>query len=146
MFMLDDSAAPVWLTNEHLWKKLGSRNGSLKVVCLDREARALARESKANPVNNASADNLAYVSFTSGSTGGPKGVCIPNRAVARLVLNSNYLQLAPGDVVAQISNCAFDASTFEIWGALLNGAKLVGIPQWLCSPPRNSGVNSKSAV
>ncbi len=65
--------------------------------------------------------------FTSGSTGTPKGVCVPHRGVNRLVVNCDYVRLGPEDVVAQISNCCFDAATFEIWGALLNGSRLVGI-------------------
>jgi acyl-coenzyme A synthetase/AMP-(fatty) acid ligase/ubiquinone/menaquinone biosynthesis C-methylase UbiE/acyl carrier protein len=63
--------------------------------------------------------------FTSGSTGRPKGVCVPHRAIVRLVLATDYIALAPDDVVAQASNASFDAATFEIWGALLNGSRLV---------------------
>ncbi len=65
--------------------------------------------------------------YTSGSTGTPKGVVVPHRAVVRLVRSTNYIHLGPGDRVAQASNAAFDAATFEIWGALLNGAGLVGV-------------------
>ena len=64
---------------------------------------------------------LAYIMFTSGSTGGPKGVLIEQRAVVRLVRNTDFLQLGPGDRVLQTGSLAFDASTFEIWGPLLNG-------------------------
>ncbi|HTG74032.1 MAG TPA: AMP-binding protein, partial [Terriglobia bacterium] len=71
---------------------------------------------------------LAYVMFTSGSTGTPKGVCISHRAVLRLVKGANYASLTSEDVFLQIAPVAFDASTFEIWGALLNGAKLVMLP------------------
>ncbi len=81
--------------------------------------------------------DLAYVMYTSGSTGAPKGVAVPHRAVARLVKNTDYVRLGPDDVVAQVSNPAFDAATFEIWGALLNGARLVVIPSDIVlSPPR----------
>jgi len=78
----------------------------------------------------------AYVMYTSGSTGAPKGIVAPQRAVSRLVRNTNYIRLGPGDRIAQASNMSFDASTFEIWGALLNGAELVGVPkEVLLSPP-----------
>jgi len=70
------------------------------------------------------AENLAYVIYTSGSTGTPKGISIPQSAISRLVCNTNYIDLGPTDVVAQISNFSFDAFTFEIWGALLHGAEL----------------------
>jgi amino acid adenylation domain-containing protein len=75
------------------------------------------------------ADALAYVIFTSGSTGRPKGVKVPQAGVLRLVLGTDYVALGPGRVVAQASTCAFDAATFEIWGALLNGATLAIVPR-----------------
>ncbi|OHX36724.1 hypothetical protein BJL95_04270 [Methylomonas sp. LWB] len=77
-----------------------------------------------NPAVGVPANALAYVMFTSGSTGVPKGIGIQHLAIARLVLNSNYIDLKPTDRIAQVSNTAFDAATFEIWGALLNGASL----------------------
>lgn len=69
----------------------------------------------------------AYVLYTSGSTGTPKGVEVPHRAVVRLVKGTDYLQVRPGDRVAQVSAVSFDAATFEIWSALLNGGTVVGI-------------------
>jgi non-ribosomal peptide synthetase component F len=74
-----------------------------------------------------SGSDIAYLMFTSGSTGTPKGVAIPHRAIARLVINTDYVDLSPSDVVAHGSNASFDAATFEIWGALLNGGTLVGL-------------------
>ncbi|MFP2903444.1 AMP-binding protein, partial [Corallococcus sp. 4LFB] len=68
---------------------------------------------------------LAYVMFTSGSTGRPKGVCVPHRGITRLVLGSTFMRFGPDEVWLQAAPVAFDASTLEIWGALLHGAKLV---------------------
>ncbi len=79
---------------------------------------------------------LAYVIYTSGSTGRPKGVAVPHRAVVRLVRETNYLHLGPGDRTAQVASISFDAATYEIWGALLNGAAVVVIPRDIVlSPP-----------
>ncbi|PTL83575.1 hypothetical protein DAT35_08755 [Vitiosangium sp. GDMCC 1.1324] len=74
-----------------------------------------------------SADDLTYVIYTSGSTGQPKGVAVSHRAISRLVLGTDYVRITLEDRVAQASNASFDAATFEIWGALLNGALLVGL-------------------
>jgi amino acid adenylation domain-containing protein len=69
-------------------------------------------------------DNLAYVIYTSGSTGIPKGVLVEHRSVVRLVKNTNYVKFMEDDRILQTGALDFDASTFEIWGALLNGLRL----------------------
>ena len=71
----------------------------------------------------------AYLMYTSGSSGRPKGVLVSHRAIVRLVLNNGYAEISSEDCVAHYSNPSFDASTFEIWGALLCGARLLIIPQ-----------------
>ncbi|MBL8820428.1 MAG: amino acid adenylation domain-containing protein, partial [Planctomyces sp.] len=70
----------------------------------------------------------AYMIFTSGTTGDPKGVLIPHRGVVRLVINNTYINLSASDRMLQLASLSFDASTFEIWGALLNGGCLVLMP------------------
>jgi amino acid adenylation domain-containing protein len=87
----------------------------------------------ANPVSAArSRETAAYVSYTSGSTGTPKGVVVTHRGVVRLVKNSNYFPFKDRHTFLQLAPVCFDASTFEIWGALANGSSLVimepGIP------------------
>jgi amino acid adenylation domain-containing protein len=72
-------------------------------------------------------EDVAYIMYTSGSTGRPKGVVAPHRAIIHLVVGTDYVDIGPGDVVAFASNIAFDAVTFEIWGALLNGATVQGV-------------------
>src|SRR5204862_30288 len=90
---------------------------------------------RVNPENRATPENVAYVMYTSGSTGQPKGVAVPHRGVNRLVLNTNYISFGPTARVAQVSNISFDAATFEIWGALLNGGQLVGITRDVALSP-----------
>jgi amino acid adenylation domain-containing protein len=73
-------------------------------------------------------DDIAYVSYTSGSTGEPKGVAVPHRSVARLVGPGDWLHLTERDVVLQLAPVAFDASTLEIWGPLATGGRLAVYP------------------
>ncbi|MFE1381954.1 amino acid adenylation domain-containing protein [Streptomyces sp. NPDC058740] len=70
----------------------------------------------------------AYVLFTSGSTGRPKGVVVEHRSVLRLVRDTDYAELGPDVRIAQVADSSFDAFTFEVWGALLNGGTVVVIP------------------
>ncbi len=77
------------------------------------------------------AARAAYVMYTSGSTGTPKGVVVSHRGIVRLVRNTSYVQLSETDVVLGFAPIAFDASTFEIWGALLNGGRLALAPPGL---------------
>jgi amino acid adenylation domain-containing protein len=84
--------------------------------------------------------SLAYISFTSGSTGAPKGVAVPHRAVIRLISQPRFARLGPGQRVLHASAAAFDSSTLEIWGALLTGATLVLAPPGPIGPAEIAAV------
>jgi aspartate racemase len=120
--MLEDARAGVLLTTSALRQKLPSN--AAEVICLDEVEAEITGESGQNPTVETTADNLAYVMYTSGSTGQPKGVAVIHRNVVRLVKNTNYATFSADEVFLQSSTISFDASTFEIWGSLLNGARL----------------------
>ncbi|MGS0897473.1 amino acid adenylation domain-containing protein, partial [Burkholderia stagnalis] len=84
-----------------------------------------------------SRQSLAYVIYTSGSTGRPKGVMVEHGSVIDLVVDTDFVALGPDHVVAQVSNLAFDAATFEIWGALLTGARLACIGKQTALDPHS---------
>lgn len=90
--------------------------------------------------------SLAYISFTSGSTGVPKGVAVPHRAVIRLISQPWFVRLGPGQQVLHASAAAFDASTLEIWGALLTGATLIVAPPGPIGPAEIAGLLNSSGA
>ncbi|MGZ8937893.1 MAG: non-ribosomal peptide synthetase, partial [Limisphaerales bacterium] len=132
-FMIADTKMPLLLTQASLQNELP--RGGVKVVALDTEWKKIQQEPQEMPRVEANAESLAYVIYTSGSTGQPKGVAVPHRGITRLVLNTDYVALKPTDRIAQASNASFDAATFEIWGALLNGARAVGIRKEVALSP-----------
>ncbi|MED1960730.1 amino acid adenylation domain-containing protein, partial [Brevibacillus formosus] len=103
-------------------------SGEHTVICLDRDWAMIADESEQAPDIDTTAESLAYVIYTSGSTGLPKGTLVIHRGIVRLVKETDYVTITEQDVFLQASTVSFDAATFEIWGSLLNGAKLVLMP------------------
>ncbi|MFG2912791.1 amino acid adenylation domain-containing protein [Kitasatospora sp. NPDC048298] len=99
------------------------------VVAVDALAGEIAALPADLPDVTPGPEDAAYVCYTSGTTGTPKGVVVPHRAVLDLLRSTDYVQLTSRDVMAQAANPAFDAVTFEIWGALTAGARLVGLPK-----------------
>jgi amino acid adenylation domain-containing protein len=127
-FMLEDARVPLLVTQQRLLDRLPAQG--VELVCLDTAWQSIAHESRENVTSSVTASNLAYVIYTSGSTGRPKGVCIPHRGVVRLVKGTTYVNLTAEEVFLQLAPLSFDASTFEIWGCLLNGARLVIFPPY----------------
>jgi amino acid adenylation domain-containing protein len=124
-FMVSDTKARVLLTHQRLLDRVNV--DGVDAICLDRDLEVSVEGDDRNPPRVGTPDQRACVIYTSGSTGRPKGVELPHRGVARLVLGTNYMSLGPHSRVAQASNAAFDATTFEVWGALLTGGQLIGV-------------------
>ena len=135
-WMLSDSGARVLVTQERLRTALPS--DGVRVLALDslHSGAEDGADAPRAPASGVGAGDAAYVIYTSGSTGTPKGVCVPHRAVVRLVVETDFIRVVPEDRVAQASNASFDAATFEVWGALLNGARLVGVDRDTALSPR----------
>ncbi|MBZ4423048.1 non-ribosomal peptide synthase/polyketide synthase, partial [Myxococcus sp. RHST-1-4] len=124
--MVEDARPQVLVTTRSMLERLPT--ASMQLLLLDEARASLAQEPTSAPSSGATARNLAYIDFTSGSTGRPKGVCIEHRSVARLVKGVDYAELGPQHTFLLIAPISFDASTLEIWGCLLNGARLVLYP------------------
>ena len=118
-FILKDANAKIILSTSNYKDKL---NYDLPIAYID--LLNISNKSTKFIFKNTSPLDLAYIIYTSGSTGTPKGVMINNRSVVRLVKNTNYITFSPNDRILQTGSIVFDASTFEIWGALLNGLEL----------------------
>ncbi|WP_106804286.1 non-ribosomal peptide synthetase [Pseudomonas sp. S5D5] len=116
-FMVQDSGASWLLTHSDAVVGYPVRRLDLDTLVLDPQPSH-------NPDVSQSSDSVAYIMYTSGSTGTPKGVLVPHRGITRLVLNNGYADFNAGDRVAFASNPAFDASTMDVWGALLNGGQV----------------------
>ncbi|QXH44671.1 amino acid adenylation domain-containing protein [Pseudomonas xanthosomatis] len=139
-FMLADSQAVALLCRAADTLECPSRR-----IALDR--LALHDMPGHNPGLAQGGGSVAYVMYTSGSSGAPKGVQTPHRGIARLVLNNGYADFNAGDCMAFAANPAFDASTVEVWGALLNGGQLRVIDQaTLLDPARLAPVLGEVSV
>jgi len=130
-FMVEDSTPVAMLVHGATRKRLKALSGGVPMVDLEADAAAWEEMSITNPnpaVLGLRSNHLAYVIYTSGSTGKPKGVMVEHRGILRLLDPSNPYAISSGDRVLQLAPLAFDAATFEIWAALLNGGTLVMAP------------------
>jgi amino acid adenylation domain-containing protein/non-ribosomal peptide synthase protein (TIGR01720 family) len=124
--ILEDTGAAIVVTDERGAGALPAM--WLQVIAIDSAWDAIGKEPEENPIQVGAPENLAYVPYTSGSTGKPKGVGIQHRNIAKLVKTADYAELGADAVMLQFAPISFDASTFEIWGPLLNGGRLVVFP------------------
>ncbi|HJU38103.1 MAG TPA: amino acid adenylation domain-containing protein, partial [Tahibacter sp.] len=123
-YMLRDSAPVALLTQRSLQERFSTTQPTLVLDAIDWHDAV----DDGNPhVPDLRDDHLAYLIYTSGSTGQPKGVMVEHRNVVRLALCREFDDLDATSVVAQVSNVSFDAATYEIWGTLLKGGRLVHV-------------------
>ncbi len=136
-FMVVDSGAQLLLSVGSIEAPLGARR-------LDLDRLDLSAGPDSNPALAQSAETAAYIMYTSGSTGTPKGVLVPHRAITRLVINNGYTDFNQHDRVAFASNPAFDASTMDVWGPLLNGGQVLVIDHATLLDPAAFGLALKT--
>jgi amino acid adenylation domain-containing protein len=106
------------------------------VLWLDLLSEAATQDACTKVTGNATPDSLAYVLYTSGSTGVPKGVEVPHRAVVRLLFAGEFLGPDATQVFLHMAPLAFDASTFEVWAGLSGGGQCVLYPEVLPTASR----------
>jgi amino acid adenylation domain-containing protein len=124
-FLVQDTQTKVMLTQKSF---ASSILADYQQTCLLVDASRSSGPDPGNLTLAGGPKSLAYVMYTSGSTGQPKGVMVENRAIIRLVRNTNFCRFGADEVFLQFAPISFDASTLEIWGPLLNGGRLVVAP------------------
>jgi len=129
-FMLNETQAPILLTQQKFLNQLPSVEHQMKIICLDNEELQLITKTKENeqnfPLSEVQPHHLAYVIYTSGSTGQPKGVMISHGSLVNfLITMSQQPGLTAQDNVLAISTISFDIAGFELYGPLIIGAKII---------------------
>ncbi len=121
-YIIKDSNAKIVLTTKTVFLNLSS---DINCLCVDLDNINIYNTARTfASINNTSCEDIAYIMYTSGSTGRPKGVMVKNINVVRLVKNTNFINFSQSERILQTGSIVFDACTFEIWGALLNGFEL----------------------
>jgi amino acid adenylation domain-containing protein len=123
-FMMEDAHAEVVLTRGHMVERVPEHG--IHAVCLDSGWEAIAKKSEKNPVTGATAKNLAYILYTSGSTGQPKGVMVEHRGLCNTInWITHTLDLSAEDRCLLKTPITFDAAGRELFPTLLTGGRLV---------------------
>lgn len=121
-FILEDISSCLMLVDNYSSEIMSNINNGIHQISLDKEL--FLTEEKGYLNIQISPDDLAYVIYTSGSTGAPKGVQAEHANAVSQVKSASYFNVDKTDTLAFFSDVAFDSTTVEIWGALLNGARL----------------------
>ncbi|MGV0837953.1 amino acid adenylation domain-containing protein [Mycolicibacterium thermoresistibile] len=132
-FMLSDAAPVAALTTAELQSRLDGYG----IPVLDVADTAVEGRPATAPVGPLP-DDLAYLTYTSGTTGRPKAVAVTHHNVTQLVAAlHDDLPGGPGQVWSQWHSLVFDVSVWEIWGALLHGGRLVVVPETVGASPED---------
>ncbi|HEY0513939.1 MAG TPA: non-ribosomal peptide synthase/polyketide synthase, partial [Thermoanaerobaculia bacterium] len=120
--LMEDARVPVLLTERRHLDRL-PESAAAVTVCLGTDLDGLAGDESRPPAVELDLENLAYVIFTSGSMGRPKGVAVPHRGLLNLVhWHHETYGVTPDDLGTQVASPAFDASVWELWTPLTAGA------------------------
>jgi amino acid adenylation domain-containing protein len=143
-FMLEDAQVSIVLTTERIMEDKGwkteygephaaIRDPRLQIVCLDRDSLVIGKQRANNPSRRVGSNVLAYVLYTSGSTGQPKGVQIQHRSVVNCFSSiGKQIDLMSQDVWLAVTTISFDIAALELYLPLISGAKIILANQEEC--------------
>ena len=145
--MIEDGGVGLLITKTGTEDRLpGQVTQFVPVVCVDRDREVIVQEGKENPGFEIDARQLAAVIYTSGSTAQPKGVELEHQQIKRLTCKRGLVPWKHDDVMLQTASSSFDAASFEIWGTLLCGVKLVLGPAGMVSVEQLAEIIVKEEV
>ncbi|NYD44509.1 amino acid adenylation domain-containing protein/non-ribosomal peptide synthase protein (TIGR01720 family) [Actinomadura luteofluorescens] len=134
-YVLGDAGVRILVTSGRASER-ASAGPDLPTVRMDEDAAAIGRWPAEAPPPNTVPANLLYVIYTSGSTGRPKGVMVTHADLVRLLTTAQpWFSFGPDDVWTLFHTVTFDFAAWELWGALVNGGRLVVVPTALTRSP-----------
>ncbi|MEH1882694.1 non-ribosomal peptide synthetase [Nostoc sp.] len=143
-FMVEDLQAPILITQTHLQHLLPLNNQT--VVNLDTDWEIISQYKEDNLLSNVNPENLALISYTSGTTGTPKGTEVPHRSIVGFMFGVDYVHLDANQIWLQHSSISWDGLTLELWPALLYGGRCVLYPGKILTPENLSRIIREQGI